>query len=139
VEITPAIPAGRQVIEAYGDGRFRIAATVYQGSVLVFPERTVTWPVASLAEVDSEELARSLAPVVEPGPQEGEGEPPVGPRPELLLIGCGRRIEPIPPKVVALLREAGVAVEAMDTGAACRTYNVLVGEDRWVAAALVAV
>lgn len=139
MEIRPAIPAGRQVIEAYGDGRFRIAATVYEGSVLVFPERTLAWPVASLAELDWEELGRSLAPVVEPGRQEGEGKPRIGPRPELLLIGCGRRIEPIPPEVVAHLRAAGVAVEAMDTGAACRTYNVLVGEDRRVAAALVAV
>jgi uncharacterized protein len=139
MDLTLIVPGGRQVIQAYGEGRFRIAATVYEGSVLVFPQRTVTWPVASMADVAPDELARSLAPVLEPAPREGAGEPPIGPRPELLLIGCGRRIAPIPPELRTLLRQAGVAVEAMDTGAACRTFNVLVGEDRRVAAALVAV
>lgn len=138
MEITPLAPPGRQVIEAYGDGRFRIAATVYRGSVLVFRERTQSWPVMSLVGLSADELTRSLAPVLET-PKGGEpGHAPRAP-PEILLIGCGRRIEPIPPETRALLREAGVALEAMDTGAACRTYNVLLAEDRRVAAALVAV
>lgn len=123
----------RQVIEAYGDGRFRIAGLVREGSVLVFPRRTLAWPVQAIAALSPQELARSLAPVLAPADQ-GEGA-----RPELLLVGGGARLVPIPPEVAASLRAAGIVVEAMDTGAACRTFNVLLAEDRPVVAALIAV
>ena len=55
----------------------------------------------------------------------------------LCLIGCGVRTELLPPGLREALREAGVSVDAMETGAACRTYNMLVGEGRAVAAALI--
>lgn len=58
---------------------------------------------------------------------------------ELLLIGCGAEFGPEPAGLRAALKEAGIGLEWMDTGAACRTYNVLVGEERRVAAALIAV
>jgi len=136
----PAGPGAidRQVIQAYGNRRFRISATVYEGSVLVFPERTVRWPVAAIAEITVEELIASLSPVLEAPPPGSPGSE-AGARPDILLIGCGKRIEPLHAELRARFREAGVAVEVMDTGAACRTYNVLVAEDRLVAAALIAV
>ena len=55
---------------------------------------------------------------------------------ELLLLGLGRRMVPVPAAVRAALKADGIAIEAMDTGAACRTYNVLLAEERRVAAAL---
>ena len=55
---------------------------------------------------------------------------------QILLLGCGRRMQPVPQAVRQALRQAGIVVDAMDTGAACRTYNVLLAEDRRVAAAL---
>ncbi|MGH6796969.1 MAG: MTH938/NDUFAF3 family protein, partial [Roseiarcus sp.] len=57
---------------------------------------------------------------------------------EILLLGCGPRMAPVPPALRQGLRVAGIVVDAMDTGAACRTYNVLLSEDRRVAAALLA-
>jgi uncharacterized protein len=58
---------------------------------------------------------------------------------ELLLLGCGPRMALIPSTLRAALRAKGIVLEPMDTGAACRTYNVLAAEGRKVAAALIAV
>ena len=124
VNLELPIAAGRQVVQAYGDGGFRIAGTAYAGSILVFSERTEPWPVVDSAGITFE----TLRPVVE------EGE-----RPDLLLIGCGATFGPPPKSLREALREAGIALEWMDTGAACRTFNLLLAEDRRIAAALIAV
>jgi uncharacterized protein len=126
MDLTPLIPTGRQIIESYGDGRFRVAGTVYASSVLVFPQATLVWPVTAMAELSVE----SLAPVVT---QAKAGEI------DLLLVGCGPRLAMIPKDLRANLRAQGVVMEPMDTGAAARTYNVLMAEGRRVAAALIAV
>jgi uncharacterized protein len=126
MDITPLVPAGRQIIESYGNGRFRVAGAVIAGSALVFPAHAEPWPVTGMAEV----TADSLAPVLAAG-RAGEVE--------ILLLGCGARMAPVPRGLREALRAAGIVVEAMDTGAACRTYNVLMSEGRRVAAALIAV
>jgi uncharacterized protein len=115
---------GRQVIEAYGNGGFRIGGNRYQGSVLVFRHQTVQWDVHALEAITSE----SLAAVVD------QPEPP-----RILLIGCGPRAISPPVELVVFLRARGIAIEWMDTGAACRTFNVLLSDEREVAAALIAV
>jgi uncharacterized protein len=120
VDVTPIIPAGRQVIDSYGAGGFHVSGAGYEGSVLVFPDATHPWPVASFAEVTLE----TLRPVIEHG----------GIR--ILLLGSGRRMEFLSAKLRRELRDAGIVVDVMDTGAACRTYNILLSEDRPVAAAL---
>jgi uncharacterized protein len=126
MDLTPLIPTGRQIIESYGDGRFRVAGQVYDGSVLVFPKATLAWGVSAMAELTAE----SLAPVAA---QAATGEI------ELLLVGCGPRLAMIPKDLRASLRAQNVVLEPMDTGAAARTYNVLMAEGRRVAAALMAV
>jgi uncharacterized protein len=117
MELTPLAPAGRQVIERYGANGFRIAGIVHAGPVLVFVDRTMAWDPPELS-------VEGLRAVVAAG------------RVELLLLGLGRRGAPVAPALRAALKARGIGVEAMDTGAACRTYNVLLGEDRRVAAAL---
>ena len=126
MDLTPLIPQGRQIVESYGDGRFRVSGTLYEHGILVFPERTIAWPVADIAALTLE----SLAPV---GEAAGSGAI------DLLLIGCGPRMALIAAPLRAALRAQGIVIEAMDTGAACRTYNVLAAEGRKVAAALIAV
>lgn len=124
MDVTPIIPSDRQVIQAYGGGTFRISGEVFQGAVLVFPDRVQSWGVAGMDEVSVD----SLRPVI-------EEQPPV----ELLLLGCGPRMQLVPARLRQALREAGVVIEAMDTGSACRTYMVLLAEARRVAAALLPV
>jgi len=123
-DITPPLPAGRQLIRRYGDGGFEIGGVRHEGSVLVMAERTLAWPVSRADDID----IRALDPCVAAGADV-----------TVLLIGTGRRLVPVPPALRAALREHGIGVEAMDTGAACRTFNVLLSEERAVAAALIAV
>ena len=120
MDVTPLIPAGRQVIDSYGAYSFHVSGTGYDGAILVFPDRTESWGVAALADITTE----SLRPVMEHGGV------------EILLLGCGRRMQPVRPALRQALRQAGIVVDAMDTGAACRTYNILLAEERRVAAAL---
>jgi uncharacterized protein len=117
MDLTPLIPVDRQIIERYSADGFRVSGIVYAGPVLVFTDRTVPWENPAVS-------AEGLAPVVEHGGV------------ELVLIGLGKRGAPAAPALRAALKAHGIGVEAMDTGAACRTYNVLLAEDRLVAAAL---
>jgi uncharacterized protein len=123
MDITPLIPAGRQLVEGYGDGGFTISGVRWSGSVLVLPMRTLAWPVAVWDDLSLASLAGLL------------GEP----APDILLLGCGPKAGIVSRDIRAALKSLGTVVEAMDTGAACRTYNVLLTEDRRVAAALIAV
>jgi uncharacterized protein len=121
MELTPQAGSnplgGRQLIERYGAGGFRVSGVVFAGPVLVFPERTMLWenPAPTLD---------GLAPIIAEGGI------------ELILLGLGKHGAPAAPALRVALKARGIAVEAMDTGAACRTYNVLLAEDRRVAAAL---
>jgi uncharacterized protein len=105
------------VIERYGAAGFRVSGVLFAGPVLVFPDRTILWEAAA-------PTIEGLAPALEQGGI------------ELILLGLGRRGAPVAPVLRAALKARGIGVEAIDTGAACRTYNVLLAEDRLVAAAL---
>ncbi len=124
MDVKPMNLADRQVIQGYGEGGFRVSGTAYAGSILVLPDRVVP-----LSEGRVDDLsADSLAPVV-------AQDPPV----DVLLLGCGGRTALPSPSLRRALREAGVSTEPMPTDAACRTFNMLIAEDRRVAAALIAV
>ncbi len=120
MEIKPQNPTGRLIVQRYGNGGFMIAGRMHQGSVLVFPDRVLSWPVGDPAALEPGDLGE-IAGI------------------ELLLLGCGARAVAVSAGLRSWLRQQGTAVEAMDTGAACRTYNVLVMEGRRVGAALIAV
>jgi uncharacterized protein len=124
MDLRPLEFPGRQVIQSYGEGRFRIAGTLHAGSVVVWPERTRAWPVAEARAIGIDTLSAVAA---------------ADEVTEILLIGCGARFLPVPAELRDALRRHGMVLEWMDTGAACRTFNVLLGEDRRVAAALIAV
>lgn len=126
MDLAPANSPGRQIIDSYGDGGFRIGGIIWRQPVLVRPERCLVWDFAGtqIAQADIESFVPLFAP----------------PAVELLLIGCGTRMQPLPGALRRALKDRfSVTVETMDTGAACRTYAVLMGEDRRVAAALIPV
>ena len=120
MDLTPLIPAGRQVIERYAPSGFRVTGVIHHGPIIVFPDRTIPWLAADAAAVTWE----SLSPVVELGGV------------QILLLGLGHSARPVTGSLRQASRAAGI-LEPMSTGAACRTYNVLVGEGRQVAAALI--
>jgi uncharacterized protein len=124
--MTPATPRypGRAPIDAYGNGGFRFAEMSHRGSILCLPSGIYAWQAGSPDEIEAAALAPVLA--------ERDAL-------DLLLLGTGRRSQLPGAEVRRAFEAAGVALEVMDTGAACRTYNVLLGEGRPVGAALLAV
>lgn len=124
MDLLPRIPADRQVINAYGDGGFRISGKRWTEPVLVFPGQSMPWGIADISAISTGSLepAFGMAPAV-----------------ELLLIGCGPSMVFIDKGLRAEIRARGLVIEPLDTGAACRTYNLLMGEGRRVAAALIPV
>ena len=117
-------PRARRVIDGYCGGGFRIGGETHRGGILVLADRVLPWPIANISELTAESLAPILA---------------SDPVPQILLIGCGKGAAMIAPALRQALRAVGAVIDAMDTGAACRTYNVLLAEERRVAAALIAV
>ena len=109
-------------IDAYGNGGFRFAGMSHRGSILCLPSGIYAWEPAEPLDVQS--LAPALA-------ECGEMR--------VLILGTGARQVFPAPAVRRAFVEAGLALEPMDTGAACRTYNVLLAEARPVGAALTAV
>jgi uncharacterized protein len=122
-EETPFLP-GRHQLEAYGNGGFRFGGMSHRGSILALPSGVRAWPVGNVAEINALALAPILA---EAGAI------------EILLLGTGSEPAFIEDSVRAPLAAAGIRLDAMQTGAAARTYNVLIAEERRVAAALIAV
>jgi len=124
MDVTPLIPEGRQLIQAYGDGGFVIAGERYRGNLIVQIERTDALSALAFNDLTLDHLSPLWA---------------AGANVELILIGCGPSMAYVPDDLRAGLKAHGIAVDGMDTGAACRTYNVLLSEERRVAAVLFAV
>ena len=124
MELKQQAPSGGlQVVQSYGNGGFKVSGTQYRGSILVLPDETMSWSVENVPEL----TLPKLQPIIE-----------AEPRIEILIIGCGSSFSMLPLTLREVMRSKQIGVESMDTGAACRTYNVLAGEGRRVAAALVA-
>ena len=111
-------------IDAYGDGGFRFGGMSHRGSLLCFPDGIWAWPVTAVADLNEAAVEAALA------------------RADALdffLIGTGADPWPMPASLRARFREAGLSVDAMATGPAVRTYNILLAENRRVGAGLIAV
>jgi uncharacterized protein len=107
-------------IRTYAPGRIVVNDTVYQGSIIVLPDRVLPeWPPQTFDALAPMHIAILAALEL-----------------EVVLLGTGSRLRFPAPEILAPLITTGIGVEVMDTGAACRTYNILMAEDRKVAAAL---
>jgi len=117
--------AGTQILQDYGDFRFRVSGRDHAGPIIVTPSRVIEWHIAGGAgELSTDELA----PVLEQAEDF-----------DLLILGCGTQMRPPPARTRMALRQAGIGCEPMTTPAACRTYNAALVEGRRVAAALIPV
>lgn len=121
MDITPRIAASSQVIQSYANGGFKIAGKAYAGAVIVTQDSVMPFAGPGFSDLNEGALKDIVA-----------GLPPL----EVLLIGAGASAVMPPPFVRAASREIGIGVDIMDTGAACRTFNVLLTEGRQVAALL---
>ena len=124
MEMLEAHFPGRAPIDAYGDGGFRFADMSHKGSILLLPSGIYSWPVSGFGELTVASFERVFA--------EADAV-------EFLLLGCGEDIARPPKPVRDEFSARGMTLEFMNTGAAARTYNVVLAEERAVAAALIAV
>ena len=112
---------GKNAFTGYGEGYVEVNGTRHRESLVVSAERVVTaWPAASVESLTADHLAAIV-----------ELEP------EIVLLGTGAKFRFPDPALLAPLYKANIGVEFMDTPAACRTYNILLGEGRNVVAALI--
>ncbi len=124
IEIREAHFPGRAPIDAYGNGGFRFAEMSHRGSILCLPSGIHGWEPKNPPLLSRADLGAIL--------EEASDI-------EILLVGTGMDLRRIPEDVRALMRQHHISSDPMSTGAAVRTYNVLLAEDRAVAAALIAV
>lgn len=115
---------GRAPVDAYGNGGFRFADMSHRGSILCLPSGIHGWDLAEGDALSPEAFERAIS--------EAEGI-------EVLLVGTGTTLRPLPRETRERLKAAGISADPMSTGAAVRTFNILLAEERAVAAALIAV
>jgi uncharacterized protein len=120
---TPHLPRSAP-IDAYGNGGFRFAEMSHRGSLLCLPGAIWAWPVTDVGAIDRYSLRKVL-----------DAANAI----DTLIIGTG--VEPwLPPsRLREEFRAVHVVIDPMLTGPAIRTYNIMLGERRRVAAALIAV
>jgi uncharacterized protein len=119
VKLHASAPTHLNTFTGYGEGFVQLNGERRESNLLVLPERVMDWPPVSfeaLAEAHFALIAEL--------------------QPEVVLLGTGARLRFPHPRLTASLARAGIGLEVMDVQAACRTYNILMAEERVVAAAL---
>ena len=120
MDITPTLSQEKQAIDAYGTDGFKIAGTVYKKNILITGDNTLPLESQTLETLNPDIIDQLVLS-----------------KTELLLVGSGSYIAPLPNHIKTRLQHHNIATEIMDTGAACRTYNVLLAEGRNVAVILI--
>ena len=125
MDVTPLVREGQQIIQSYRAGVFRISSVSYEHAVFVFPDQTLEWSgVRDFDDVTLESFNDLI--------QRADDI-------DVVLLGTGSAMAFFSPALKRQLSEQGLVIDVMDTGAACRTYNVLMAEGRRVVAALLPV
>ncbi len=126
MDVTPLIKKGQQIIQSYADGGFKVSGARYEGGIIVTSPATFVWNVSTLeaAALNAQDFKCF---------EEFQGQI------DILILGTGAQHVFLAPALLKSVKLLNINAEAMDTGAACRTYNVLMTEGRRVAAALLPV
>ena len=119
MKLHATVPRGVNTITGYGEDYVMVNGERRDSSVVVLPDRIEQWPVKGFEHLTAEDFTflQQL-------------------QAEIVLLGTGTRQRFPHPRLTAALAQAGIGLEVMDVQAACRTYNILVAEERKVAAAL---
>ena len=111
-------------VDAYGDGGFRFAGMSHRGSIICVPSGIYSWKLETVDQLVTANFRKIF--------EEADDI-------KILLVGSGNDLVPIDIRLRQKLRELKISADPMSTGAAVRTFNILLGEGRAVAAALLAV
>ncbi|KAJ6822054.1 NADH dehydrogenase [ubiquinone] 1 alpha subcomplex assembly factor 3 [Iris pallida] len=121
INLIDSVPDDQLRFQGYTDTGFTINRVNYEGSLLIVENKIMSWAPKRFSEITTESL--SIFKVLRPVP-------------EILILGCGRNIEPINPELRRFIRSTGMKLEAVDSRNAASTYNILNEEGRMVAVAL---
>lgn len=120
MDITPVIQEGKKTIDSYGKDLFRVSGEVHNNSIIIYEEIVINWQHNNIiTEFDFDQVFA------------------LTPKPEILLLGMGNKPTFPAPKIRERFKKENIALEVMDSGAACRTYNILLAEGRKIAAAII--
>ena len=114
-------PGAGPIVQAFSGTGFRVDGNIYPDGVKLTPRTALPWQAPAIAALAAADLVDLLA---------------LDPPPEFLLLGTGADMRRPSPAFAAAVEALGFGIEAMDSKAAARAWNVLRGEDRWVVAAL---
>jgi uncharacterized protein len=117
-----ALGLGKNLFTGYGEGHVLINAERHDGNLIVTPDSVQPWEVTDFSSLEETHFSQLLEL-----------------QPEVVLFGSGASLRFFHPKLMAALTNAGIGVDVMDTQAACRTFNILMAEDRRVIAAILAI
>ncbi|MBI4005804.1 MAG: Mth938-like domain-containing protein [Gammaproteobacteria bacterium] len=118
-----SFPDGKYRIDSYKKGLISINGIKYSSSLIITPAQLIPdWPPQRFTDLATQHIEQITALA-----------------PEIIIIGTGNKICFLPPELVSLIGNLNIGVEVMDTGAACRCYNLLIGEGREVAAGLIVI
>ncbi|KAK0581201.1 hypothetical protein LWI29_011264 [Acer saccharum] len=121
INLIDNVPEDQLRFQGYTDTGFTVNRVQYEGSLLCVGNLLMSWAPKKFSEITPDSL--SIFQLVRPIP-------------EILILGCGRYIEPVDPEVRRFIRSIGIKLEAIDSRNASSTYNILNEEGRIVAAAL---
>jgi uncharacterized protein len=119
VKLHASAPSALNTFTAYGEGYVMVNSQRFEANLIVLPEQLLSWTAESFDALKEEDFQVLLEL-----------------KPEILLLGTGPKQRFPHPRLTRMLAERRIGVEAMDLQAACRTYNILMAEERRVAAAL---
>ena len=123
MDVTPLIGEDQKIVQSYANGVFRISGINYEGATLLWPDKVTDW--SHVPENFSALTVDHFEPLIK-----------VADEIDVLLLGTGDKMEYASPQLRQSLSQQGLVVDVMDTGAACRTFNVLMAEGRRVVCAM---
>ena len=117
MDVTPLVNQGTPIIQSYGDHGFRINQIRYEGAVFIQKNSVTSFQIKEVSSLITDDILGHLTQKI-----------------SIFLLGTGERMIALSSQVRKELQEKGIVVEVMDSGAASRTFNILLIEDRDVAA-----
>ncbi len=127
MDVTPLVRKGQQIIQSYAGGTFKVSGVSYDGPIIVMPDGCQVGNISQDTSLDDLSV-NDFQPLIDNANEI-----------DVVLLGCGSTMAFISPTLRNDLKQPGVSVDVMDTGAACRTYNVLMAEGRRIVCALLPV
>jgi uncharacterized protein len=120
MDVTPLISTKNMVIQSYASHGFKVSGALFERPIAVTNFDVFDWPDKAIDDlsVDDFKSMRDKANI------------------DVFLIGCGKTMRFLPPSLQSALKEAGIKAETMDTGAACRSFNVMMSDGRAICAIL---